>query len=83
MKFPVAIPRGAFKTLVIILASLCGGLIGAMFTLALRGAPIPSEFGQFLLATGGALGALIVGPRSRRADDETDDVSLVQRPLSD
>lgn len=82
MKFPVAIPRSAFKTLVFILAALCGAVMGAMFMLALRDLPIPDEFGKFLLAVGGVLGALIVGPKSRA--DETDDAPVSpERSLSD
>lgn len=81
MKFPITIPHGAFRSLVVILASLSGGLIGAMFTLALRGLPIPAEFGQMLLATGGALAALVVGPKSRD-DDEGDAPAVPDAPVS-
>ncbi len=81
MKFPLAIPRSAFKTLVVILASLSGGLIGAMFTLALRGLPIPAEFGQMLLGSGGALAALVVGPKPRGEKDDAPDIP--ERPVSD
>lgn len=82
MKFPVAIPRSAFKTLAFILAALCGAVMGAMFMLALRGLAIPDEFGKFLLAVGGVLGALIVGPKSH--EDEIDEAPVSpERPVSD
>ena len=81
MKFPVAIPHDAFRILVVILASLSAGLIGAMFTLSLRGLPIPAEFGQMLLGSGGALATLIVGPKPRGEADDAPDIS--ERPVSD
>lgn len=70
MKFPISIPRSAFKVAVVIVAALCGGTVGGIFTLALRGMPIPTEMSQFLLAISGILAALIMGPKTKEGADE-------------
>ena len=64
MKLPISIPHDAFKTLVMVVALLCGCTLGFMFTLALRGLPVPDEMGKFLLAVSTVLTALVMGPKA-------------------